>query len=49
MNSCKENNKKNRALVLMSGGLDSMLAAKILAELGVNVVPVCFKSYFFFI
>jgi hypothetical protein len=39
--------RKTRALVLMSGGLDSMLAAKILAELDVDVVPVCFKSYFF--
>jgi len=39
--------KKTKALVLMSGGLDSMLAAKILAELGVEVVPVCFTSYFF--
>lgn len=39
--------KKTRALVLMSGGLDSMLAAKILDGLGVDVTPICFKSYFF--
>ena len=31
----------------MSGGLDSMLAAKILARLDVDVTPVCFESYFF--
>jgi len=31
----------------MSGGLDSMLAAKILKESGVEVTPLCFKSFFF--
>ena len=31
----------------MSGGLDSMLAAKILKEEGVSVTPLCFKSFFF--
>jgi len=43
------NNAKSkiRALVLMSGGLDSMLAAKILGGLGVQVTPICFESYFF--
>ena len=39
--------KNAKALVLMSGGLDSMLAAKILAGLGIEVTPVCFESYFF--
>jgi len=39
--------KKTKALVLFSGGLDSMLAAKILDALGIEVVPVCFISYFF--
>jgi tRNA U34 2-thiouridine synthase MnmA/TrmU len=39
--------KKVKALVLFSGGLDSMLAAKILMEQGIKVVPVYFKSYFF--
>jgi len=39
--------KRVRALVLMSGGLDSMLAAKILEELGVEVTLICFESYFF--
>jgi tRNA U34 2-thiouridine synthase MnmA/TrmU len=39
--------KKTRALLLMSGGLDSLLAARILMDQGVEVTPVCFKSYFF--
>ncbi len=36
-----------KALVLISGGLDSMLAARILMEQGVEVVGVSFRSYFF--
>ena len=39
--------KKVKALLLMSGGLDSLLAAKILQHRGVQVTPICFKSYFF--
>jgi tRNA U34 2-thiouridine synthase MnmA/TrmU len=39
--------KKVRALVLFSGGLDSILACKILKEQKIDVVPVFFKSYFF--
>jgi tRNA U34 2-thiouridine synthase MnmA/TrmU len=39
--------KKIRALVLFSGGLDSILACKILEEQKIEVVPVFFKSYFF--
>ena len=39
--------KKVRALLLFSGGLDSILAAKILMEQGIEVIPVFFKSYFF--
>jgi tRNA U34 2-thiouridine synthase MnmA/TrmU len=39
--------KKLRAIVLFSGGLDSILAAKILMEQGIEVFPVFFKSYFF--
>lgn len=31
----------------MSGGLDSMLSAKILKEEGIEVAPLCFKSFFF--
>ena len=38
---------KIKALVLLSGGLDSILAAKILIEQGIRVVGLSFKSYFF--
>ena len=43
----KKKNKIAKALILMSGGLDSMLAAKLLMAQGVEVTPLCFKSYFF--
>ena len=36
-----------KALLLFSGGLDSMLVAKILLEQNIKVIPVCFKSFFF--
>ena len=36
-----------RALVLFSGGLDSILAAKILEQQGVEVTALTFESYFF--
>lgn len=36
-----------KALVLFSGGLDSLLACLILKRAGVKVVPICFESYFF--
>ncbi len=36
-----------KALLLFSGGLDSILSAKILAKQGIKITPVCFKSYFF--
>lgn len=36
-----------RALLLFSGGLDSILATKVLREQGVKVTPVCFRSFFF--
>ncbi|MEK7557842.1 MAG: tRNA 4-thiouridine(8) synthase ThiI [Patescibacteria group bacterium] len=36
-----------KALVLLSGGLDSMLAARVLMEQGIEVVGVSFKSCFF--
>ena len=39
--------KKKRALFLFSGGLDSILAAKILLEQGIKVTGLVFKSYFF--
>ena len=31
----------------MSGGLDSILSAKILKEEGIEVTPICFNSFFF--
>ena len=36
-----------KALVLFSGGLDSMLAVKILKKQGIRVTGLTFKSYFF--
>jgi len=39
--------KKVKALVLFSGGLDSILTAKILMEQEIKVFPIFFKSYFF--
>lgn len=39
--------KTVRALVLLSGGLDSILAAKILLEQKIKVTGLIFKSYFF--
>lgn len=36
-----------RALALISGGLDSILAAKIIKDQGIEVIGICFKSYFF--
>jgi len=38
--------KKVKALVLFSGGLDSILTAKILMEQEIKVFPIFFKSYF---
>jgi len=39
--------KKVKALVLFSGGLDSILAVKILKEQGIRVKAISFRSYFF--
>jgi len=39
--------KKIKALLLFSGGLDSILAAKILMEQGIDVLGLTLKSYFF--
>jgi tRNA-uridine 2-sulfurtransferase len=39
--------KQTRALVLFSGGLDSMLAVKILERQNIKVDGVCFRSSFF--
>jgi tRNA U34 2-thiouridine synthase MnmA/TrmU len=43
----KINNMKIKALVLFSGGLDSMLAVKILERQNIKVDGVCFRSGFF--
>jgi len=39
-------NKKVRALVLLSGGLDSILAVKLLLEQGIEVIAVNFRTNF---
>lgn len=36
-----------RALAMVSGGLDSILAAKLVADQGIEVIGICFKSHFF--
>jgi len=36
-----------KALAMVSGGLDSILAAKLIKEQGIEVVGICFRSYFF--
>ena len=36
-----------RALAMISGGLDSILAAKLIKEQGIDVIGICFRSYFF--
>ena len=38
---------KTRCLLLFSGGLDSILAGKVLEEQGIDILPVNFKSCFF--
>jgi len=40
-------NKKVTALVLFSGGLDSILAVKILERQNIEVTALAFESYFF--
>ncbi|MGG7076349.1 tRNA 4-thiouridine(8) synthase ThiI [Clostridium sardiniense] len=36
-----------RALAMISGGLDSILSAKLIKDQGIEVIGICFKSYFF--
>lgn len=36
-----------RALAMISGGLDSVLAAKLMKDQGIDVIGICFSSYFF--
>lgn len=43
----KESLRKPRTLLLFSGGLDSILAARILQNQGIKIEGVSFKSYFF--
>ena len=40
-------NRKKRALALFSGGLDSVLAIKVMQEQGIEVIALNFMSYFF--
>ncbi|MGF6907712.1 tRNA (5-methylaminomethyl-2-thiouridylate)-methyltransferase [Fusobacterium sp. PH5-44] len=40
-------NRKTKALALFSGGLDSVLAIKVMQEQGVEVIALNFTSYFF--
>jgi len=42
-----ENKKRYIALALFSGGLDSLLAVKLVEQQGIKVIPVCFESPFF--
>ena len=46
-NLIKKIKKEPRCLILFSGGLDSMLAAKILIKQGIKTTGLTFKSYFF--
>lgn len=39
--------KKYKALALFSGGLDSLLAVKLVEKQRIKVIPVCFESPFF--
>ena len=36
-----------KSLAMISGGLDSILAAKLIKEQGIDVLGICFRSYFF--
>lgn len=36
-----------KALAMVSGGLDSILAAKLIKDQGIEVIGICFKSHFF--
>ena len=40
-------NDQHIALALFSGGLDSLLAVKVIQDQGIKVIPVCFESTFF--
>lgn len=36
-----------KTLAMLSGGLDSILAAKLIKQQGIEVIGICFESYFF--
>jgi tRNA-specific 2-thiouridylase len=40
-------NLMSRAIAMISGGLDSILAAKLIKEQGIEVIGICFTSHFF--
>jgi len=42
-----KHNKVYKALALFSGGLDSLLAVKLIEQQDIKVIPVCFSSPFF--
>jgi len=39
--------KKIHCISTFSGGLDSLLAVKVIEKQGIQVIPVCFESPFF--
>ena len=43
----KELEVLTRALAMLSGGLDSILAAKLIKDQGIEVIGITYKSYFF--
>ncbi len=44
---CRDKEKKVKALMLFSGGLDSILAVKVLEQQNIDLVGLVFVSYFF--
>lgn len=42
-----ERDNMTRAVAMISGGLDSILAAKLIKEQDIEVIGICFKSFFF--
>ena len=41
----KELESLTRALAMLSGGLDSILAAKLIKDQGIEVIGITYKSY----
>ncbi|MCS7116966.1 MAG: hypothetical protein NZ896_05800, partial [Nitrososphaerales archaeon] len=46
LNESLTTNSKVKAIVMLSGGLDSTLAAKILLQQGIELIGVAFKTPF---